>query len=58
MVDMLGLVVAFTVGVIACAGIVHRISVRWRLPWSATLAYFGVLEPADKGTPDARTPAI
>jgi hypothetical protein len=39
--------VGFAIGGIACALIVHRISVRWRLPWSRTLAYFGVLEPGE-----------
>ena len=47
MADMLALVVSFTVGVIACTLIVHQITVRWRIPWSGTLSYFGVLEPAE-----------
>jgi hypothetical protein len=47
MADMLALVASFTVGVIACALIVHQITVRWRIQWSGTLAYFGVLEPAE-----------
>jgi hypothetical protein len=47
MADMLALIVSFTVGVIACAVIVHQITLRWRIQWSGTLAYFGVLEPAE-----------
>ena len=47
--EMLGLFVAFGLGVVLCGVIAHRLAARWRIPWQATLTYFGVLDdgPAD-----------
>jgi hypothetical protein len=41
---MVGLLAGLTLGALACALIAHWISIRWRLPWSGTLAYFGILD--------------
>lgn len=42
--QMIGLALAWTVGVGLCALIAQRIVVRLDLPWRAALMYFGVLD--------------
>jgi hypothetical protein len=47
--QFLALVLAFSLGIAVCGVILHRVAVRWRLPWEGLLLYFGVLDhPADE----------
>jgi hypothetical protein len=42
--QILGLLVAFSLGVVLCGLIAHRIAVHWSLPWQTMLRYFGVID--------------
>lgn len=48
--QLLGLMLAWAFGVLVCAAIARRITVRYRLPWRAALMYFGLLDYPDEAT--------
>lgn len=48
MYQLLFLVVGLTLGLVACVVVARAIIVRYRLPWRATLMYFGLVPYPDE----------
>ena len=48
--EMLGLLLAFSFGVVICAVVACRVATRFGLPWQATLTYFGVVADGEGST--------
>ena len=55
--QFLVLVVAFSLGIVLCGLIAHRVVVRWRVPWQGVLLYFGVLDYPVEEAARRRRPA-
>lgn len=45
---MLYLAVGWAMGLVVCVGVARAIIVRYRLPWRATLMYFGLVPYPDE----------
>jgi hypothetical protein len=46
--EMLYLVIAWALGLVVCVVVARAIIVRFRLPWRATLMYFGLVPYPDE----------
>ena len=46
--EMLYLIAGWALGLVLCVMLTRAIVLRWRLPWRATLMYFGLLPYPDE----------
>ena len=48
MYELLYLLIGWAVGLVVCVALARTIIVRYRLPWRATLMYFGLIPYPDE----------